>query len=261
MSGLASPVSRQRRSFLWVAVVCGALALAACSEHKDEAAPSPPPPSPHPEYHHAHRAEPRPESLAPKDNAASDIAGRGALLAKLPLAKVVLDAPKDMTSGDKKQVELRLGVNVPDQELTRPNEPHNQQIPGEAHVSAQVQVDLDGPGFVIEPKTARQQSIAEGFPAVWRWDVQAQDPGERVLTATIYALVADNGATAPQQVKSYSQPVEVRVKPKSLSEWLSDIAQDADKVKAILGSIAAIAAIVGGWFGFTKLRDKSSQNN
>lgn len=206
-------------------------------------------------------AEPRAPASAPtssgpavaQDDAAT-IGQLGGLIAKLPLAKLVLDAPKAMTVGEKSQVELRVGVNVPGNELARPNESGNQQVAGQAHVSAEVEAVLDGPAFVVEAKSPKRQSIAEGMVSSWLWDVQAQEPGQRVLTATLYALVANGGAAAPQQVKSYSQPVNVRVKAKTLADWLTEIAGDADKLQSIFVSVGAIVAVVLGWFGYSKMR-------
>ena len=102
--------------------------------------------------------------------------------------------------------------------------------------------------------------IAEGFISAWRWDVNAQDPGQHVLTATLYALIGQGGSATPQQVKSYSQPVTVSLKPKSIGDWLSEIAGDADKLKSIFVSIGAIVAVVLGWFGSSRMCQDKDQD-
>ncbi len=249
---------RHHRRRFYAPLVCRALnfslfaglcLLAGCSE-------SPPRPRPAPAHHADEMARggaPRqtPSEVAPASpaDAAAQIDAAGALLAKLPLAKLVFDAPKTLNVGDKAPVELRVGVDVDTDALLRADEPQNQQVQGQAHVSQNVVAELDAPGFAIEAKTPAQQALAAGFPTIWRWDATAQSAGRQTMTATLYALVANGGAQQRQLVKSYSQPVTIGV---TFLGWLDAISGDTDRIWHIVETLGLIAAAVAGWFGFKR---------
>jgi hypothetical protein len=118
---------------------------------------------------------------------AAEIARSGEILARLRSAPAVLDAPKAMTVGQTRPVELRVGVGVPAGALTLPSEPGNQQIPGQTRVSSNMMATLDGAGFAIRASTPAQLPISEGNVTFWRWDVEAREAGQHDLKATLYA--------------------------------------------------------------------------
>jgi hypothetical protein len=185
----------------------------------------------------------------------------GEMVARLRSASAVLDAPKAMMVGQTRPVELRVGVGVPAGALTMPGEPGNQQIPGQTKVSSNMKATLDGAGFAIRASTPEQLPIAEGNVTFWRWDIQAQEAGQHDLKATLYALVEDGGQTLSYQVRTYDQIVVVNVKAKTISDWLDEIAQDADKIKGIVLTLGGLAMTVGGWLGFSRARKTGETPN
>jgi hypothetical protein len=217
--------------------------------------------------HMARRAGPTNPAAAGNDaerptgdaDPAAGIDRGGEIVARLRSAPAVLDAPKAMTVGQTRPVELRVGVGVPAGALTMPGEPGNQQIPGQTKVSSNMKATLDGAGFTIRASTPEQLPIAEGIVTFWRWDVQAQEAGQHDLKATLYALVEDGGRSLSYQVKTYDQLVVVNVKAKSFSDWLDEIARDADKIKGIVLTVGGLAMTIGGWLGFSRAQKKKGE--
>jgi hypothetical protein len=73
---------------------------------------------------------------------------------------------------------------------------------------------LSGPGFKIDAITPETQTIAEGFPTVWSWNVEAKESGDQELQAVLYALVPDGTTTSRQRVNSFTQKITVSVREK-----------------------------------------------
>jgi hypothetical protein len=78
---------------------------------------------------------------------------------------------------------------------------------------------LTGPGFKIDPVTDELQNIAEGFPTVWEWHVEAKFDGEEELEATLYAIVFDGNKDVKHRVDSYTQKIKVSVRDLTWGEW------------------------------------------
>lgn len=239
--------------------------LISASRQPAASAPSPAPqeatasrPSAASTMHMARR--PAARDAAPIDSAAA-IARNNEILASLTSAPAVLDAPKAMTVGQTRPVELRVGVGVPAGSLTNSGEPGNQQITGETAVSSNMMATLDGAGFTIRATTPAQLPMSEGHVTFWRWDVQAQEAGAHNLKATLYALIDDGGRSVSYQVKTYDQLVVVDVKAKTVSEWLDEIAKDADKIKGIVLTVGGLAMTIGGWLGFSRTRKTGETPN
>ena len=107
------------------------------------------------------------------------ISNLGEKLEQLPKGDIFLDAPKAMKVGDKRQVDANVGINVPLEILQKKVGADYQSIKGIAHLSSEMIATLTGPGFRIDPLTPERQTIAEGFPSVWSWKVEATDAGDQ----------------------------------------------------------------------------------
>ena|SRR5215471_18235538 len=106
---------------------------------------------------------------------------------------------------------------------------------------------LTGPGFKIDPVTPERQTIAEGFPTVWEWNVEAKDDGEEELEATLYAVVSDGNKNVQHRVDSYTQKIKVSVRDLTWGERFQSVAHEIDTAKAIVLSLGAIAtALLAG---------------
>lgn len=94
-------------------------------------------------------------------------------------------------------VEANVGINVPMETLRKQLDSRTQTFEGALGVSAEMVATLNGPAFKIDAVTPEQQTIAEGFPTVWSWNVEAKQEGEQELEATLYALAADGNTFHP----------------------------------------------------------------
>jgi len=125
-----------------------------------------------------------------------------------------------------------VGVNVPDEILRGHSHPGEQTVGGELRLSYEMIVTLIGPGFAISPITPEKQTVAEGSPTVWQWQIEAKQEGLRELEATLFALITIDAANpARQRINSYSQKVNVSVKPQTWAEWLKSVRDEVDAVR------------------------------
>jgi hypothetical protein len=152
-------------------------------------------------------------------------------------------------------VDANVGINVPMEILQKKSHGANQQVKGQARVSSEMIAILNGPGFKIDLITPERQAIAEGFPTVWSWNVEARDAGDQELESTLYALVPNGETSLRQRVTSYSQTISVSVREQTWGEWLES-SHGFDSIKAIVLTLSAIATAVLGWFGISWQRKK-----
>jgi hypothetical protein len=186
----------------------------------------------------------------------------GQALRQLPLGKIYLEAPMNMRVGDKQSVAARVGIGVSADVLRGTARVGQQTTSGALRVSHQMIATLTGPGFAITPTTPEEQTIAEGFPTVWEWMIEAKQQGNQELEATLYALVPDPvSQTARQRIDSYSRTINVAVRELTWGEWLKSIRDEIDAVKAIVISLGAIATAVAGWLGILATRRRRRPGN
>jgi hypothetical protein len=179
----------------------------------------------------------------------------GRELQSLPLGKVYYFAPNEMKVSEKRNVTARVGINVSDDVLRAGNRPGDQSGGGVLRVSHEMIATLSGPGFAITPITAEKQTVAEGFPTVWEWEIEAKMAGSQELEATLYALVpVGASATDRQRIDSYTQKINVSVKPRTWSEWLTSAREGIDTAKAIVIALASMASFALGWLGISLKR-------
>jgi hypothetical protein len=176
-------------------------------------------------------------------------------LEQLPVGKIFLHAPIAMTLGDKRSVNARVGVNVPDDILKGYALIGNQTVEGSLRVSHHMIATLSGAGFEIKRTTPEEETIAEGFPTVWEWEIEAKMAGAQELEAALYVLPAD-GSDTPERhwIASYLQRIDVSVRRRTWSEWLKSVSEELDAVKAISVTIGGIGAAAVGWFGISLTR-------
>ena len=98
---------------------------------------------------------------------------------------------------------------------------------------------LTGPGFKITPTAPELQSVAEGFPTVWNWDVEARQEGEQELEATLYVLLPSGDKNSRQRIDSFSQKIGVTVKEQTWGDWLKSMRDQIDAVKTITVTLVA----------------------
>jgi hypothetical protein len=198
-----------------------------------------------------------PGSGASPDTKISDAAEKMKALRKaieaLPKGNIALRAPTKMTVGDQSEVKASVGFNVPIATLEKQLGlgPSDQKIEGELRLSGDMAATLHGSGFTIEPPTpAEQQSIAEGFPTVWSWNVTAKQEGEEELEASLYVVVGDGARIL---VETYTQKINVSVRAQTWSEWLKSLGDELGAVKSILVAIGGIVTLILGWLGIKRM--------
>ena len=174
----------------------------------------------------------------------------GQEIEQLPKGKIYLHAPMQMKVGDRRSVDARVGVDVPDEILKgQNNRAGDQTAQGTLRVSHEMTATLNGPGFKIEPITPEQQTVAEGFPTVWQWQIEAEKEGAQELEATLYAVLSNK-----HWIDSYTQKISVSVKGQTWNEWLKSVSEEIDAVKAIAIALGGAATAALGWLGISASR-------
>ncbi|WP_027231496.1 effector-associated domain EAD1-containing protein [Phyllobacterium sp. UNC302MFCol5.2] len=162
---------------------------------------------------------------------------RGKTLKALPVGKIVLIAPGEMTVQETRTVSARVGVKISDEVLMGTVTHDDQTSLKTLHVSTEMEAQLEGSSFRIVPISERIQPIAEGdFPTVWKWQVTALNEGDQILEATLYALIPDGDSTARLRIDSYFGEVSVKVKPASWGEVF---------IKTLIPLLASLIVIGG----------------
>jgi hypothetical protein len=164
-------------------------------------------------------------------------------LEQLPKGDIVLNGPSAMKVGETRTVYANVGVKVPIEKLRESIRPGDQKVEGVLAVSSEMVAMLNGSGFKITGRTPEQQSVAEGFPAVWGWDVEAKETGDQELEATLYAVVG----SARQRIASYTHKISVSVKPQTWGEWVKSFQDEIDVVKGLVATLSAAVTAVMGW--------------
>jgi hypothetical protein len=163
----------------------------------------------------------------------------------------------EMKVSDRRSVAARVGVNVPDDILKGHTRVGDQTAQATVRVSHEMTATLNGPGFKIIRTTPEKQTVAEGFPTVWQWEIEAKQDGLQELEATLYALVpnpVNASGAAQQRIDSYAQKIRVSVKEQTWSEWLKSAHEEIDAVKAIVIAIGSVATVTLGWLGISLRR-------
>jgi hypothetical protein len=132
-----------------------------------------------------------------------------------------------------------------------------QTVEGSLRTSSQMIATLSGPGFKITATTPDQQTVADGFPTVWEWDVEAMQDGDQELTATLYALVPDGSKTNRQRIESYTRDIAVSVKEQTWNERLKAFSEGISTIQTIVATFGGIAAAALGWFSRSWLGNKN----
>jgi hypothetical protein len=181
-------------------------------------------------------------------------------LERLPKGKIVLDAPKAMKVGDMRAVYANVGINVPIELLRRHSRPTDQSHEAFLSVSREMGASLTGPGFSITPTAHERQGVAEGFPTVWSWNVEAKQEGEQELEATLYVLLPVGDKSTRQRIDSYTHKIGVSIKEQSWAEWLKSSKEEVEAVHVIAITLASAVMAMLGWLGLSYSRRRQIDN-
>lgn len=186
----------------------------------------------------------------------------GKVLEQLPKGKIVLDAPKTMKVSDVRAVHANVGINVPIQDLQRYSaRPGTQSTEATLRVSSEMLAKLTGPAFTITATTPEQQGVAEGFPTVWSWNIEAKEEGEQELEATLYVLIPSGDKSTQQRIDSYSHKIGVSVKEQSWADWLKSSKEAVEAMHVIAVTLGSTAMLVVGWLGWAYSRRRRTKEN
>jgi len=166
---------------------------------------------------------------------------------QLPKGNIVLDGPDRMKVSETRAVHANVGVNVPMETLRKGLRPGNQAVEGSLAVSSEMIAVLNGPGFKITATTPEQQSVAEGFPTVWSWNVEANSAGDKELEATLYALVATGDTPSRQRIDSYTHKISVSVMEQTWGDWVKSFRDEIDAIKGIVVTLSGVVTGLVGW--------------
>jgi hypothetical protein len=99
--------------------------------------------------------------------------------------------------------------------------------------------------------------MADGYPTVWSWDVEAKQDGQQTLEAKLYAILSDGkDKTIRKYVNSFSQTITVSVRELTWGEWIKSLSSEIDAVKAVVVSFSGAVVAILGWFGISSFRRK-----
>jgi hypothetical protein len=174
----------------------------------------------------------------------------GQALAELPKGKIVLDAPTEMKVGDVRAIYANVGIKVPIEALRKHSRTTGQSIENALSISSEMMATLTGPGFRITPSTPEQQSVAEGFPTVWSWDIEARQEGEQELEATLYVLLPSGDKSIRQRIDSFTHKIGVTVREQTWADSLKSWRDEIDAVKTIGIAVASAVTGIVGWMGW-----------
>ncbi|GLS28736.1 hypothetical protein [Neomesorhizobium albiziae] len=187
----------------------------------------------------------------------------GDQLRNLPEGRVVLLAPKTMQVNDKREVEARVGYEVPIDVLKKGASSGEEAGEGRLRVSVEMAAVLTGPGFAIEPVTPAQQSVAKGFPTVWKWNVAAKESGSQELEATLFAILPDS-AGVRLRIDSYVQTITVNVREETWNETfgafggaVESVGNGLDQLKGILVTLFGAGITVFGWLKLRRRKQRA----
>ncbi len=187
----------------------------------------------------------------------------GDRLRKLPEGRVVLLAPKTMQVNDKREVEARVGYAVPIEVLKKGASSGEEAGEGAVRVSVQMAAVLTGPGFAIEPVTPEEQSVAKGFPTVWKWNVAAKESGSQELEATLFAIMPYSEEVR-LRIDSYVQTITVNVREETWNETfgafggaVESVGNGLDQLKGILVTLFGAGITVFGWLKLRRRKQRA----
>jgi hypothetical protein len=181
---------------------------------------------------------------------------RGKTLQGLPEGNIVLYAPNAMRVGERRNVQANVSINVAMETVRKRLDSRTQTFEGWLRVSSEMDATLNGPGFKIDAFTPERQTIAEGFPTVWSWNVEAEQEGEQELEVTLYAVVGSDR----QRIDSYDQKITVSVREQTWREWLDSLSHEVDTAKTILLALGGAVMAVLSWFGISLARRKKQSH-
>jgi hypothetical protein len=179
----------------------------------------------------------------------------GKNLDRLPQGKIVLDAPKTMKVTEVGAVYANAGINVPDEVLRKHSSlPGGQSSEDSIRLSREMIATLTGPAFKIVATTPVQQNVAEGYPTVWSWNIEATEEGEQYLEATLYALLPSQ-----ERIASYRHTIGVTVKQQTWGEWVNSVLnkstqEEFEALRAIAITVGGAMTVLVGWMGWAYSR-------
>jgi hypothetical protein len=172
---------------------------------------------------------------------------------QLPKGDIVLDGPSAMKVSETRAVHANVGVNVPIETLRGGLRPGSQVDEGKLAVSSEMIAVLSGPGFKITATTPEQQSVAEGYPTVWSWDVEAKSAGDQELEASLYLV------TPRQRIASYKHRISGSVMEQTWGEWVKSFRDEIDAIKGIVVTLSGVVTGVVGWLVLYSDRRKKKE--
>jgi hypothetical protein len=182
----------------------------------------------------------------------------GKFLDRLPQGKIVLNAPTTMKVTEVRTVHANVGINVPDEVLRKHSHPGGQSSEAPIRLSREMVATLTGPAFKIVATTPEQQNVADGYPTVWSWNIEATEEGEQYLEATLYALLPSR-----ERIDSYRHTVGVIVKQQTWGEWVKAVLNKStqEEFEALRAILITVGSVVGsamtvlvGWMGWVYSR-------
>ncbi len=179
------------------------------------------------------------------------------LISALKTTSYAFNRIDEMTLGEPETVSLIIdtsGAMDIEQELDGLS---GNVITGETPISFQMEAELVGPAFKIEPVGRQRREISTLNPTRWEWDITPERPGKHPLEVSLYVVVTNEGEKISEDKPlAERQVIDVTV---SRLDSLIIFAEKLDPLRAFV--FALIASLVGllGWFGIKSWKDVSGK--
>lgn len=171
-------------------------------------------------------------------------------LKKLVQGNIAFNNPEKMQIGETEQIEAKLAVSVPPDELMGMLTAAGKRESTSLEVSDHMQATLTGgAAFDVSPTGPQSQWIAQDAPTTWHWLVTPKLTGPQFLTLSVDAIISINGDKDTRNITTLTRPIEVDVaRPHNAEEWVAWIKDQGEAFGWGWGALAAVIAVVtGSW--------------
>lgn len=128
---------------------------------------------------------------------------------------------------------------------------------GVTPISLQMEAELVGPAFTIEPEGRQRREISTLNPTRWEWEVTPEREGEHPLEVSLYVVLTKEGEKISED-KPLAERQVINVTVSRLDSLIS-FAQKIDPLRAFIFALVAGLAGLLAWFGIKSWKDVSGK--
>lgn len=142
----------------------------------------------------------------PMSDSAIDVA-----LRDLPIGSIAFNTPEEIPLGESAVIELLLSMKETESQLAPAVAPSGPVETARVRFSNQMQAELRGLGFEIEPITPELQAVSRSERTRWRWQIMPVETDAQPLHLTLSARVRIDGEGMMRTIETFEREIHVRV--------------------------------------------------